>query len=79
LTASEIDAFQLSRVYGEGWNAAKKLISEGHIAREAQSSQLNPYGSGEERDRWAEGFKQGLISRTNSRSLARGRGWRHGH
>jgi ribosome modulation factor len=76
LTRSEIDAFQLSRVYGEGWNAAKKLISEGRAAGDVQSTQLNPYRSEEERVRWADGFKQGRISRTNSRTLARSRGWR---
>lgn len=76
MTASEIDAFQLSRVYGEGWNAAKKLVSEGRAAGEVQSTRLNPYRSGEEKARWAEGFKQGRISRTHSLTLARGRGWR---
>ena len=77
MTASETDAFELSRVYGQGWNAAKKLISDGRTAGEVQAAEFNPYRSGEERARWAKGFEQGLISRTNSRTLARGgRDWR---
>jgi len=41
----EIDAFRLSRVYAQGWNAARK-----------SQKAANPYQAEPERSRWQAGF-----------------------
>lgn len=42
-------AFRLSRVYAEGWNAARRANLE-------NSTASNPYRNEPERTRWNEGF-----------------------
>jgi hypothetical protein len=42
-------AFRLSRIYAEGWNAARRAGLENRIAS-------NPYRTEPERGRWNEGF-----------------------
>jgi len=74
--ALDADAFQLSRVYGQGWNAAKKLLAEGRAVSAAQAVKLNPYSNVEERARWAKGFEEGLRSRTGGHNAARAATWR---
>jgi hypothetical protein len=46
-------AFQRSRIYAEGWNAARALNS-------GAKPVSNPYASEPERSRWNEGFTQAL-------------------
>ena len=59
-----MDAFELSRVYGQGWNTARKLLADGRAqVDEAQEITLNPYRTAEERERWAKGFQEALRSR----------------
>ena len=54
----DYNAFQLSRVYAQGWNAAKRLPADPRPDAKAVA-ELNPYKSGPERARWAEGFVKG--------------------
>jgi hypothetical protein len=70
-------AFELSRIYGRGWNAAKQLLADsaGDLDPK-QTATLNPYHLSEERTRWSKGFEEGLLSRTG-RATANLRSWRH--
>lgn len=54
-------AFRLSRIYAEGWNAAKKMsiIDDGEFDA-AGGSALNPYKTEPQRSRWAEGFAKAM-------------------
>jgi hypothetical protein len=50
-------AFQLSRLYAEGWNVANKLSSEESSNFDLQKmAALNPYPNDPERAKWSEGF-----------------------
>ena len=49
-------AFRHSRIYAEGWNAARS--SHLNAGRPAQAPR-NPYANEPERGRWLEGFTQG--------------------
>jgi len=44
-------AFRLSRIYAEGWNAARRASSDGTIVS-------NPYRAEPERTRWDQGFAE---------------------
>lgn len=69
-----MNAFELSRIYGSGWNAAKKALSDVSVdVEEIEIESLNPHRSGEERERWAAGFSEALRARTG-RIAARTRG-----
>jgi hypothetical protein len=63
----DISAFQLSRIYSQGWNAARKLVAEGAVDADAKTAAaLNPYRTtrtAEERARWAQGFTEALRSK----------------
>ena len=73
----EPSAFELSRIYGQGWNAAKQLLAEGPDELPPnQATALNPYHSVAERTRWTKGFEEGLLSRTGGRAMANLRSWR---
>ena len=54
--AGDRDAFRYSRIYAEGWKAARSLLKMSDSAAEMQA--LNPYRSGLERAKWSEGFAQ---------------------
>jgi hypothetical protein len=60
------NAYEFSRIFGQGWNAAKKLLADGHPMdeREDAAASLNPYSTAAERVRWSEGFGQALSSHT---------------
>ncbi len=48
-------SFRLSRVYAEGWNAARRLPA--NIRPEASTmTTINPYTSEPERTSWNQGF-----------------------
>lgn len=54
-------AFRLSRVYAEGWNAAKKVPLLGSCEFDPVGSAVpNPYATEPERSRWAEGFAKAM-------------------
>jgi hypothetical protein len=73
----ESNAFEFSRIYGKGWNAAKKLLADdGELPDPAQAAALNPYRALEERARWSKGFEEGLLSRSGGRAMANLRSWR---
>ncbi len=67
----EPSAFQLSRIYGQGWNAARQLLAEGpDDIHPKQAATLNPYNSAAERTRWSKGFEEGLLSRSSGRAMS---------
>jgi hypothetical protein len=51
---SDQAAFRYSRIYAEGWKAARSLLNAGANLADIQA--MNPYQSGLERTRWSEGF-----------------------
>jgi hypothetical protein len=54
-------AFTLSRVYAEGWNAAKRLTaSECDALDPGGIASLNPYDTDARRQRWSDGFAKAL-------------------
>ncbi|HVT24965.1 MAG TPA: hypothetical protein VHD95_10085 [Rhizomicrobium sp.] len=56
-------AFRLSRIYAEGWNAARKMpLTDGNGFDEAGGTILNPYKTEPQRSRWAEGFAKAMDS-----------------
>ena len=56
------NAFKLSRVHAEGWNAASKLSGEeSNSLSTSDVAALNPYATEPERTRWSEGFVKGLM------------------
>jgi hypothetical protein len=56
-------AFQLSRIYSQGWNAAKKFLADGALDADVKAAvALNPYRTAEESVRWAQGFTEALES-----------------
>lgn len=59
MTRPKTTPFRLSRVYAQGWNAARAaLTADGAVA--------NPYTAEPERSRWQAGFSQ---ARTDPRAL----------
>lgn len=61
--ASAGEAYRLSRIQAEGWNAAHG-ISASILDRldSTQIESLNPYAADPERTRWSVGFKGALMS-----------------
>jgi len=57
------EAFRLSRVEAEGWNAARRvpLAALSQLDNEKIAS-LNPYNSDPEQTRWSAGFANALTS-----------------
>jgi len=69
-------AFELSRVHGQGWNAARKLLAAEGDVDPRDAAACNPYRSAEKRARWTQGFVAALGSRAGV-STAPGRNfWR---
>ena len=59
--------FRLSRIYAQGWNAARPLSTRGRFQKV-----INPYKSEPERDRWDKGYANALRSNRQIRfSLSR--------
>ncbi len=58
-------AFKSSRIYGQGWTMARKLLNciKG-VVNVKQALERNPYHTAEERARWKKGFMDGLGSPT---------------
>ncbi|HVP84127.1 MAG TPA: hypothetical protein VMS78_05355 [Rhizomicrobium sp.] len=53
-------AFDLSRVYAEGWNASRKLSIFETDDSDGAGESLNPYTREPQRSRWAKGFAAGM-------------------
>jgi hypothetical protein len=72
------NAYEFSRIFGQGWNAAKKLLADGRLADERGdvAAALNPYTTTAERVRWSEGFGQALSSRAKPLNTPALRAWR---
>lgn len=66
-------AYEFSRIFRQGWNAAKKLLADG---RSADAATLNPYSTAQERVRWSEGFEQALASHAKPFNTPGGSTWR---
>jgi hypothetical protein len=54
------NAFALSRIHAEGWNAAHEFLNGGDPADAEKIAALNPYGGAAERARWYAGFNSAL-------------------
>jgi hypothetical protein len=54
-------SFRLSRVYAQGWNAARRSLLSGEPDAKAVMA-LNPYTAESERTRWNEGFAEAMQS-----------------
>jgi hypothetical protein len=73
----EANTFQLSRIYSQGWNAARKLLAGGKSDLDAtEAASRNPYPTGEESLRWTKGFMEALESRAGSFATPGGSSWR---
>jgi hypothetical protein len=70
-------AFQLSRIYSQGWNAARKLLADGALDADVNAAAaLNPYRTAEESVRWAQGFTDALHSVAVPFNALGGKPWR---
>jgi hypothetical protein len=58
MTAAPHAQYKLSRVFAQGWNAARRLPPRAHGDLEA-IGQLNPYKYEPDRGRWQDGFVEG--------------------
>ena len=70
------NAYRLSRIYGEGWKAAKRLLSDSDDLQTEPAGSENPHEALEERARWSKGFEDGLRSNTGARGSASPISWR---
>jgi hypothetical protein len=69
-------AYRLSRIYGEGWRAAKEMLLHPHDDRHAKPiAPENPHQALEERARWSKGFEDALRSRTGAQCASHTRAW----
>ena len=55
---SDLSAFQRSRIYAQGWNAARGP----HTGRAPLQDVVNPYSAEPEKSRWNEGYANALRS-----------------
>jgi hypothetical protein len=59
---TDSEAFRLSRIYAEGWNAANKLAASECDALDLEKmAMLNPYALESDRSRWTKGFTRALA------------------
>src|SRR5258705_8512145 len=73
----DTSAFQLSRIYSQGWDAARKLLAAGKSDLDASGAAAhNPHPTGEENARWTKGFMEALQSRAGSFASPGGSSWR---
>ncbi len=55
---SDLSAFRRSRIYAQGWNAAREPRTGGALRKDV----INPYTSEPEKSRWDEGYANALQS-----------------
>jgi len=67
-------AYQLSRIYGQGWKAAKETLLD--RPEQTEPTPENPHSTVEERARWSKGFEDALRSSTGARGSANIGSWR---
>lgn len=73
----ESNAYRLSRIYGEGWKAAKKrLVDHPDALQRKPAGSDNPHEVPEERARWSKGFEDGLRSNAGARGASSPISWR---
>ena len=70
----DTNSYEFSRIFRQGWNAAKKSLADGDERVDAAS--LNPYSTPPERVRWTEGFEQALASPVKTYNTPGGNAWR---
>lgn len=58
MTATALAQYKLSRIFAQGWSAARKSPATAHGDRK-EIGQINPYKSEPERGRWRDGFIEG--------------------
>lgn len=68
---SDDAAFRLSRIYAEGWNAARKmpLLDDSEFGP-AGNAVPNPYATEPERARWTEGFVKAIGNLEGDTTIA---------
>ncbi len=54
---SDLSAFRRSRIYAQGWKAAREPRTRGALPKD-----VNPYPSEPEKSRWDEGYANALRS-----------------
>ena len=55
------DAYQLSRIHAEGWNAAREFLSDSlHDLDDSKIKALSPHKADPERARWMMGFRSAV-------------------
>ena len=69
----DANAYRLSRIYGQGWKAAKEMLLD---RAEGSTAPENPHEALEERARWSNGFEDALRSSTGARGSANIGSWR---
>ena len=55
---SDLSAFRRSRIYAQGWNAARQPRTGGALRKDV----INPYADEPEKSRWNEGYANALRS-----------------
>ena len=74
---AETGTFALSRIYGQGWTAAKKMLAtDNSDVRPGDASAHNPYRGETERLRWEKGFVDALESPNQKIAVAGTKSWR---
>ena len=74
--SSEANAFALSRIYAQGWNAGKKLLAGGNGDVTAHDmAARNPHSTPEERLRWIKGVTDAFASQAGSFTTPGGNSW----
>jgi hypothetical protein len=56
---SDLSAFRRSRIYAQGWNAAREPRTGGTLRKDV----VNPYAAEPEKSRWDEGYASALRSK----------------
>jgi hypothetical protein len=73
----DTNSYEFSRIFRQGWNAAKKRLADGEIsATPSDKAALNPYSSAQEHARWAQGFDEAMSSPAKSYNTPGGNAWR---
>ena len=71
------NAYRLSRIYGQGWKAAKEMLLDRPEGLHAKPlAPENPHVTLEERTRWSKGFEDALRSNTGAHGSANIGSWR---
>jgi hypothetical protein len=72
----ETNAFALSRIYGQGWTVAKRMLASGNDVGAMDASAQNPHQGQEERSRWESGFTDAIESLDHRITVTGRKSWR---